>query len=145
MNSISISAIDAASPQYQAVWDLREEVLRKPIGLSLRNEDLSQDFQDTIIVAENDGTVIGCLMLQRITDNEVKLRQMAVYDEWQGKGVGKELVIAAEQASARQGYKKIVLHARKVAVGFYKALGYQLTSGEFTEVGIPHFVMEKRL
>jgi predicted GNAT family N-acyltransferase len=37
------------------------------------------------------------------------------------------------------------MHARKTAVVFYEKLGYTSTGNEFTEVSIPHFVMEKRL
>jgi predicted GNAT family N-acyltransferase len=48
----------------------------------------------------------------------------------------------AEKYAWRQ-YNKIVLHARKAAVGFYRKLGYKIASGEFIEVTIPHFMMEK--
>jgi GNAT superfamily N-acetyltransferase len=68
---------------------------------------------------------------------------MAVYEEWQGQGIGKILVDAAEAYAKEKGYVSIILHARKVAEGFYKKLGYYTTSSEFTEVGIPHVVMEK--
>ena len=68
---------------------------------------------------------------------------MAVYEEWQGKGVGRLLVKALEEFTWKHGYGKIILHARKVALDFYTGLGYTVTGKEFTEVGIPHFMMEK--
>jgi predicted GNAT family N-acyltransferase len=37
------------------------------------------------------------------------------------------------------------MHARKSAVGFYEKNGYKICSGEFEEVTIPHYVMEKEL
>ncbi len=70
---------------------------------------------------------------------------MAVYGEWQGKGIGGMLVIAAEKFSTQKGYGKMILHARKVALEFYKRLGYEAYGSEFTEVGIPHYMMEKKL
>jgi predicted GNAT family N-acyltransferase len=145
MDNILISQVAVADPRYQEVWELREAVLRKPIGLSLRNEDLSKDKEDVILAAVADSGVIGCLMITTIDSKKLKLRQMAVYDGWQGKGIGKMLMQAAEQYAAGSGYDKIVLHARKVAMGFYEALGYMVTSDEFEEVGVPHFVMEKSL
>jgi predicted GNAT family N-acyltransferase len=51
----------------------------------------------------------------------------------------------AENVARDNGYKKMIMHARKTAVGFYEKLGYTTTGNEFTEVSIPHFVMEKRL
>jgi predicted GNAT family N-acyltransferase len=139
-----ISTKDAAA--YQQVYDLREAMLRKPIGLSLKNEDLSADANDIIIVAEQNDIIIGCLMLQQTADKGiVKLRQMAVAETAQRLGIGRMLVAGAEKIIEQEGNKKIKLHARITAEGFYKNLGYTTTSDVFTEVGIPHVMMEKEL
>ncbi len=145
MNGITISYINSLSPKYQQVWELRDEVLRKPLGMSLKNEDLSNDHLDIIFIAEQNDRVVACLMLHRIATDVFKLRQMAVANELQGKGIGKMLVAAAEVFAAQNRYNKIVLHARKVAMGFYHALGYAQVGHEFSEVGIPHYAMEKAL
>jgi len=145
MDGIIVTHINSLSPKYQEVWELREEILRKPLGMSLKNEDLSRDHADTIFIAEHNSKVIGCLLLHHIDREQVQLRAMAVYNEWQGKGVGRLLVSAAENFCEQKEYPKIILHARKVALGFYKSLGYSITSDEFTEVGIPHYIMEKDL
>lgn len=143
MDNLTISYINSTSPKYLQVWDLREEVLRKPLGMSLKNEDLSNDHKDVIFIAEQNGFVVACLMLHQVAADVYKLRQMAVTKELQGKGIGKILVTAAEIFAAQNGYKKIVLHAREVATGFYHSLGYWQVGEEFSEVGIPHFAMEK--
>jgi N-acetylglutamate synthase-like GNAT family acetyltransferase len=146
LEGIVVSRIEINDPKYPQVYTLREELLRKPIGLSLKDENLSADALNAIFIAEHEGEVIGCVMLYPIDDEEkIKLRQMAVYDEWQGKGIGRILVDAAEAYAKDKGYSAIILHARKVSEGFYKRLGYDTTSSEFTEVGIPHVVMEKDL
>ena len=144
-DEIVISRISPAAPQYQQVWDLREEVLRKPLGRTLKDDDLSRDHTDAIFIAEQNNTVIGCVLMHHIDDSQVQLRAMAVYDSWQGKGVGRMLVQAAEQYALQAGYGQIILHARKVALGFYTGMGYVAYGAEFTEVGIPHFMMEKIL
>ena len=145
MDSLTVSYINSTSPKYQQVWELREEVLRKPLGMSLKNEDLSNDHKDIIFIAEQDGRVLACLMLHQIAEDVYKLRQMAVAKELQGKGIGRILVTAAEIFAAQNGYKKIVLHAREVATGFYSSLGYKQVGDEFSEVGIPHYAMEKMI
>jgi predicted N-acetyltransferase YhbS len=141
----TITRSDSSSPLYQPVWELREEILRKPLGMSLKNEDLSRDHEDVILVAQDGGNVIGCLMLHHVDSGQLQMRQMAVYNEWQGKGIGRLLVQAAEVYAAEKGYSKIVLHARKVALGFYEVLGYTAHGDEFSEVGIPHYMMEKQV
>ncbi len=145
MSAITVHIINIVSPTYQQVWQVREEVLRKPLGMSLKNEDLGMDANDTIFVAQSDDKVIGCVMLHHLNAGLMKLRQMAVYPEWQGKGIGKLLALHAEEYAREQNYKKIVLHARMIATDFYSKLGYHIVSNIFTEVGIPHVVMQKEL
>lgn len=140
-NQIKVYTITPDMPEFQEVWNLREEVLRKPLGLSLKNDNLSRDFIDTIFVASSDGSVIGCVFMHRLSDEQIQLRAMAVYPTWQGKGVGRMLVQAAEKYAWHAGYKQIILHARKVAMGFYASMGYTPYGDEFTEVGIPHYMM----
>ncbi|RYD59365.1 MAG: GNAT family N-acetyltransferase [Sphingobacteriales bacterium] len=144
MDDIKIRQIAVDDVYYSQIYDLREEVLRKPIGLSLKNEDLSGDADDIILGAILDNKVVGCLMIHP-TDavHKVKIRQMAVADEWQGKGLGRMLMTEAEQHSWRNNKTHIILHARVTAQPFYDKLGYHTTSDVFTEVGIPHVVMEK--
>jgi predicted GNAT family N-acyltransferase len=70
---------------------------------------------------------------------------MAVKETWQGHGVGKTLVQFAEKTAAERSYQRIELHAREVALSFYKKLAYRIRGSQFMEVGIPHYLMEKKL
>jgi N-acetylglutamate synthase-like GNAT family acetyltransferase len=143
---ITIEQLTAQHPYYSQVYDLREEVLRKPIGLSLEDEDLSTEELDTTLVALHSGKVIGCLMLHAMNDPAVmRLRQMAVSPSWQGKGIGRRLIMAAEERLRQKQIGRIILYARVTVTGFYGKLGYTVASDTFTEVGIPHIVMVKQL
>ena len=145
MSRIAITHITSKDTRYQAVWELREEVLRKPLGMSLKNEDLSKDHTDVIFIAETGAEDIGCLMLHEHDSEVIQFRQMAVYDKWQGRSIGRQLILAAELLCRQKEYRKIILHARSTAIGFYASLGYMAVGDEFTEVGIAHYIMEKRL
>ena len=71
--------------------------------------------------------------------------RVAVSPKNQGKGIGKEMAQAAEKWAAQNGFRKIVLHARKVSLNFYQNLHYTLVGKPFIEVGIEHFKMEKEI
>ena len=73
------------------------------------------------------------------------MRQVAVPLSYQGTGIGKLLVNFCEQTVKDLGYKCIRLHSRITAVEFYKYMKYTVVGDMFTEVGIPHLEMEKRL
>jgi predicted GNAT family N-acyltransferase len=51
----------------------------------------------------------------------------------------------AENIARDHGYRRLTMHARKSALGFYEKSGYKVCSDEFEEVTIPHYVMEKEL
>lgn len=132
-------------PLYTGIWQLREEVLRKPLGMSLVNENLSMDEDDTYVVALVNEQVIGCLLLHKISADIIKFRQMAVHPEWQGKQVGRALMQAGEAHAKMKGYKVIELHARAHVAGFYSTLGFHEVGDLFEEVNIPHIKMFKNL
>ncbi len=143
MGNLGFKSITPHDKEYAPVFELREEILRKPIGLSLHDEDLGDEVNDHILIAEDDTGVIACLILTPLPEQTVQLRQMAVAANQQGKNIGRQLVNYAEQFAWNNGYKRIMLHARIVAKGFYEKLNYKQTGDEFTEVGIPHIEMEK--
>jgi N-acetylglutamate synthase-like GNAT family acetyltransferase len=142
---MGLKQIDHGSAEYKKMVELRKEILRKPLGLDFSEADLENEKDDTLIAAYDDDEMVGCCMLCKIDDERVKLRQMAVHEDVQGKGLGAAILNFAENIARDKGYKTIYMHARESAVGFYEKLGYQINSDVFNEVNIPHYVMEKRL
>ena len=142
---MGLKQIDHGSAEYKKMVELRKEILRKPLGLDFSEADLESEKYDTLIAAFDDDEMVGCCMLCKIDDERVKLRQMAVHEDVQGKGLGAAILNFAENIARYKGYKTIFMHARESAVGFYEKLGYQINSDVFNEVNIPHYVMEKRL
>ncbi len=124
---------------------LRHEILRKPLGLTFDDAELEKEKEDILIGAFEDDRLLGCCLLSPMDASTIRLRQMAVPNSMQGKGIGRALMIFAENIARDQGYRKLCMHARKTALGFYEKLGYTVSGEEFTEVTIPHYIMEKAL
>lgn len=140
-----IKILDFQSIEYDQMVSLRYEVLRKPLGLEFTNEDLEQDAHDILIGAFDDDVILACCILSKVDDKTCRLRQMAVKNTLQGKGIGGNLLIFAENIARERGFTSLHMHARQSAVGFYEKLGYHVCSDEFLEVSIPHFEMKKLL
>ncbi|MBS1735854.1 MAG: GNAT family N-acetyltransferase [Bacteroidetes bacterium] len=140
-----IKQIDHGSVEYSQMVKLRQEVLRKPLNLSFEKSELEREKSDVLIAALDEDVMLGCCLLTPVEAGVVRLRQMAVQNNVQGKGIGAAMMNYAENLARDKGYKKLIMHARKTAVGFYEKLGYKKISSEFTEVSLPHFIMEKRL
>lgn len=137
--------IDHGTLEYEQMIRLRDDILRKPLGLNFSQEELEKEKQNLHIAAYEDERMLGCCMLVEEEPETVRLRQMAVLNDLQGKGIGKALMQFAENLARDRGYKKITMHARKNAVGFYEKMGYKRIGKEFEEITIPHYVMEKEL
>ena len=142
---MALKMIDHGSKEYQQMITLRYNILRKPLGLNFTPEELEREKEVVLMGAFEEDQMLGCCMLVRQDIKRVRLRQMAVLNNLQGKGIGRALTTFAENVSRDLGYRKIMMHARKTAIGFYEKLGYKVTSTEFSELGIPHVEMEKDL
>jgi len=142
---MALKIIDHGTKEYKQMVTLRYNILRKPLGLSFTDDELEREKNEVLIGAFEDDQMLGCCMLVKIDDRTMRLRQMAVPNNLQGKGVGRALMAFAENISRDLGFKKITMHARKNTVGFYEKFGYKICGDEFIEITVPHYQMEKSL
>ncbi|HEY2721171.1 MAG TPA: GNAT family N-acetyltransferase, partial [Chitinophagaceae bacterium] len=128
---MSLKIIDHGTKEYQQMIKLREDILRKPLGLIFTPDELENEKENLLIGAFEDGDILGCCMLVEEQPGTVKLRQMAVLNVLQGKGIGRALMQFAENLARDHGYRVITMHARKHAIGFYEKMGYKVKGEEF--------------
>ena len=142
---MALKLIDYGTKEYQQMVNMRNEILRKPLGLNFSNDELENEKDEILIGAFEEEKMLGCCMLIKMNNKTVRLRQMAVMNNLRGKGIGRALMNFAENIARDLGYRTITMHARKNAIGFYEKMGYKVCSDEFIEITIPHYVMEKKL
>lgn len=142
---MGLKQIDHGTEDYKKMITLRQQILRQPLGLSFSMEELEKEKNDLLIAAFDDDDMLGCCMLTKINNDTLRLRQMAVQNNLQGKGIGASIMSFIENLSRDKGYKFLMMHARNTAIGFYEKFGYKVKGEEFIEVGVPHHVMEKML
>ena len=142
---MALKILEHGSHEYRQMVKLRDDILRKPLGLGFTPQELDEEKHNTLIAAFEEEDILGCCMLVEENPQTVRLRQMAVLNDLQGKGIGRALMSFAENIARDLGYKVLAMHARKNALGFYEKMGYKVVGDEFLEVTIPHYVMEKQL
>jgi predicted GNAT family N-acyltransferase len=143
--SETICEVAPDSPEYWATVDLRDAILRKPLGLQFSAGELEDEKTSHHLACYRDGRLVGCLVLYPLGSGDVRMRQVAVVAELQGQGIGTALVKYSEELARRIGYRRMILHAREAAVVFYEKLGYSTVGDQFEEVTIPHWKMERSL
>ena len=138
--------IEFGSDDFREECELRNEVLRVPIGLSLYDENLEAENQHLhfgLFGACHD--LLACAIAAPLSTTEAKIRQVAVRPEVQGQGIGRRIINGMEQDLALRGFAHLVVHVRMTAFGFYTRLGYGPVDHEFIELGMPHIRMAKNI
>jgi predicted GNAT family N-acyltransferase len=140
---VKLSALD--TELYAQALRLREAVLRKPLGLVLTEEERADDALRHHFCAVEDRAVVGTVSLKPLGSHAVQLRQMAVDEGRRGEKIGAGLLAVAEAWACAQGFRQMVLNARKGAEGFYAKFGYGSEGDPFEENTVPHIRMVKQL
>lgn len=152
---MQVRPITYASLDYEATLRLREEFLRKPLGLKLTEADVQEDatqhhfgIYDIEADAEPSadklvGSAIGMPSNER-GDAWIRLRQVVIHEAWRGKQLGKQLIAGVEKHLREQGFKNFELYAREESGAFYERCGYMPTGTKKELIGIEHLHFEKQ-
>jgi amino-acid N-acetyltransferase len=99
-----------------------------PDGLTLhRTEDfVTSHLQDYQVVRDDNGVVLGCVALDEYSPSLVELVSLAVAPSAQGKGLGRQLIAAAEELARQRTYPEIF--AISLADQLFLSMGFQESS-----------------
>lgn len=133
------------SEEYNKILKIREDVLRKPIGLLLTEKDQEDDEKAIHIWLSVNKRIVATAMLTEHSKQELRLRMVGVRPQVRKAGLGSRLIKYAEGLAAGKGYEKIIMDARITAKNFYDKLGYSSSGEQYERVGIPHIFMSKKV
>lgn len=105
----------------QLLWD----VLWKPLNFK-RNirESFRLDEPQIEIVAVDNNDIIGALVANWLSNNEIEIRHIAVKTDFQKMAVGRMLVEELFRLIQDKTPLTIQTHARNTSVGFFLKLGF---------------------
>ncbi len=109
---------------YEAERMLRWEVLRKPLGMPPGSEEVPEEDQSLHLVALIRDKIVGCVCFFAETETNGRIFQMAVSEEYQGRGFGRQLLQTLERSLIKRGVRDVYLHVRADSEGFYQRMGY---------------------
>lgn len=107
-------------------------------------EEIEMDEFDRVadhVVAYRDGEAVGCGRVY-LKDGYAKIGRVAVLPRERNKGTGRLICEELIRIGKEKGAKRFVLDAQVKAAGFYRKLGFTVTSDVFIEAGIEHVRME---
>ncbi|MDO4328787.1 MAG: GNAT family N-acetyltransferase [Lachnospiraceae bacterium] len=124
---LSVKVLRATETWQQAgAYYVRIQAMAREHHITLRQEFDEHDGPDTkyIVLLDEEFPVATCRMYE-MDESSVMVGRVVVLPEYQKQGLGRLAMEEAEKWIREQGYQKIVLESRDVAVGFYEKLGYK--------------------
>jgi amino-acid N-acetyltransferase len=91
-----------------------------------RSEAFLRANLSDFVVAEDDGTFLGCGALAALTADLAELRSLAIAPEASGKGVGKAIVLACVERARELGLRRVF--ALTLVPEFFVKCGFTMTS-----------------
>ncbi|PFA66366.1 GNAT family N-acetyltransferase [Bacillus sp. AFS015802] len=130
--------------QLQEVFNIRKTVFVEEQKVPLEEEIDEHENDSTHFVLYDQNDAVGAGRF-RILDGAGKVERICVLKSIRGKGAGRELMLAIEEYAKQQPLSQLKLNAQTYAIPFYEGLGYEVTSDEFLDAGIPHKTMKKTI
>lgn len=137
--------IATAPIELEAVYQIRTEVFVEEQNVPPEREIDEFDKTATHFIAYDGEFPVAAARLRFTEDDYGKLERICVLKSQRGKSLGKKLMLKMEEEIKNRGFHKAKLNAQTHAQDFYQKLGYEVTSGEFLDAGIPHVTMIKYL
>lgn len=120
-----VKIIEWNSNEYWAGIALRNQLLKATAGKEMIQSIPIEEKNDIHVVALDKDQVIGTLIISKVDQQSAQIKQVAVNNAYQGEGVGKKLLLFAEEVVRITQFKKVFLLGRSQAWGFYVRAGYQ--------------------
>lgn len=141
---IEFKVIDHGSKEWQSAVELREKILRHPLGSSFTQEELDEEKDQFNIAGFLGDEIVATSVLVQETD-AIKMQRVVVSNELRNKSIGSDMMKFCETITMSKGFDTIYCHARDSAVRFYQNNLYLPVGEYFLEDGIPHLKMTKKL
>ena len=124
---------------------VRRDVFVEEQGIALEEDVDGLDEEATQILARDGNRPVGTL---RILESVAiaKIGRLAVLKSHRGKGLGRDLMLAAlDHLKAQDHLTHVKLGAQIEAIGLYESLGFEREGDTFMDAGLPHQMMVRAL
>jgi predicted GNAT family N-acyltransferase len=121
---------------------IREQVFVREQNVPMEMElDEHDEHCYHLLAYDQQGNGIGTARLLK----NGQIGRMAVLADYRGKGIGSKLLKHIVELAKSRGLTSVYLHAQTHAIGFYEKHHFRIEGDAFTEAGIPHVQMLRRL
>lgn len=144
-DTMKFKLITPDGPEYDAERMLRWEVLSKPMGIPPGTEAPPEELHSLHLIALDGKRLVGCVCFHPEGSSNGRIFEMAVSEEYQGRGFGRQLLHTLEKMLIQRGINNVYLFAPPDAEEFYSLMGYEPQEDSIVMMGVKQKKMKKSL
>jgi predicted GNAT family N-acyltransferase len=126
-------------------FDVRRKVFVDEQGVPLHVEMDEYDDSAVHFIGYDLEQPIAAARIREIESGIGKIERVCVLPEFRGQHAGVLMMNEMEEYARSAGFFTLKLNSQSYAIPFYEKLGYEVSSPEFMDAGIPHRAMTKTL
>ena len=131
--------------EFNLIKAIRQQVFQQEQGVAPELEFDGQDDKAIHLLAYVNDKPVGTTRIRQLSPDKVKIERLAVLPESRGQGIGKQLMQKALEITAEQNYQEVLVHAQAYIKNLYEKLGFNQVGESFTEAGIIHVKMVRKI
>jgi len=133
--------------ELEQYYQFRYEQLRKPSGqLPGSERDDLEDIAIHRMIIDASNKIVATGRLHFNNEKEGQVKQLAVDNSSQKKGLGSKILEELEKVAKEKGAEEMVIHGREDVLPFYLKNGYKVIKDSYAGVGgIKHIETRKKL
>lgn len=128
LGTFLLKAWEEAGPAALGWTGATDETIREIASEASLGNLLSRS-DSAVLVAVEDGEVVGFAVTRRMNDGSLELAGIIVLESRTGQGIGSALMARAKEAAREAGFPRMVVRTESVnerAISFYRRHGYEL-------------------
>jgi GNAT superfamily N-acetyltransferase len=106
------------------VYYVRTEGMVKGFNIPVAGEFSGDSCESEYILLYDGHLPVATCRIHPLDETRAKIERVCVLPDYQGRGVGREVIAAAETWLKERGFRNIIITSRDAVAGFYEALGY---------------------
>jgi len=133
--------------ELEQYYQFRYEQLRKPLGKPPGSErDELEDVSIHRMMIDSSNNIVATGRLHFNGEKEGQIKQLAVDESCQKKGLGTKMLQELEKVAKEKGAEEMAIHGREDVLSFYLKNGYKVIKDSYIGAGgIKHIETRKTL
>jgi len=131
--------------ELKGAFEVRRRVFVEEQGVAEELDLDGNDGEALHMVVKDGAEVVGTARVRFLDVKQAKIERMAVLDGFRRMGIGRGIISFLVRELRKNQVEQVVLHAQYEVVPFYKSCGFEETGLPFSEAGIKHIGMQRRI